>query len=64
MLNAWSVRNKTDIIHQLVIDYKSSIVAITDTWLTNNDSSIPSQLTPTNFDIIHANRLSPPLEEV
>ena len=28
-------------------------------WLTNNDSSIPSQLTPTNFDSIQANSLSP-----
>ena len=26
---------------------------------TNNDSFFPSQLTPTNFDIIQANRLSP-----
>ena len=59
MFNARSVRNKADIIHQLIIDSKSSIVAITETWLTNNDSSIPSQLTPTNFDIIQANRLSP-----
>ena len=47
------------LIHQLIIDSKSSIVAITETWLTNNDYSIPSQLTPTNFDIIQANRLSP-----
>ena len=53
------IRIKADIIHQLIIDYKSSIVVITETWLTNNDSSIPSQLTPTNFDIIQANRLSP-----
>ena len=59
MFNARSVRNKADIIHQLIIDSKSSIVAITETWLTNNDSSIPSQLTPTNFDIIQAKRLSP-----
>ena len=41
------------------MDSKSSIVAITETWLINNDSSIPSQLTPTNFDIIQSNRLSP-----
>ena len=45
MFNARSVRNKADIIHQLIIDSKSSIVDITETWLTNNDSSIPSQLT-------------------
>ena len=58
MFNARSVRNKDDIIHTFIIDSKSSIVAITETWLTNNDSSIPSQFTPTNFDIIQANRLS------
>ena len=54
MFNARSVRNKADIIHQFIIDSKSSIVAITKTWLTNNYSSIPSQLTPANFDIIQA----------
>ena len=59
MFNARSVRNKDDIIHQLIIDSKISIDAITETWLPNNDSSIPSQLTPTNFDIIQANILSP-----
>ena len=64
MLHARSVRNKADIIHQFIIDSKSSIVAITETWLTNNDSSIPSQLTQTNFDIIQANRLSPSCEEL
>ena len=48
MFNALSVCNKADIIHQLIIDSKSSIVAITETWLTNNDSSIPLQLTTTN----------------
>ena len=52
--------NKADITHTFIIDSKSSIVAITETWPTNNDSSIPSHLTPTNFDIIQANRLSPP----
>ena len=59
MFNARSVRNKADIIHQLIIDSKSFIVAITEPWLTNNDSSIPSKLTQTNFDIIQTNRLSP-----
>ena len=52
MFNLRSVRNKADIIHQNIIDSKSSIVAINETWLTNNDSYIPLQLTPTNFDII------------
>ena len=49
---------KVDIIHTFIIDSKSSIVDITKTWSTNNDSSIPSQLTH-NFDIIQVNRLSP-----
>ena len=59
MFNARPVRNKADIIHQFIIDSKSYIVTITETWLTHNDSSIPSQLTPTNFDFIKANILSP-----
>ena len=59
MFNARSVRNKADIIHTFIIDSKCSIVDFTNICLENNDSSIPSQLTPTNFDIIQANRLSP-----
>ena len=53
MFNAHSVHNKAGIIHQFIIDSKSSMVTIIEIWLTNNNSSIPSQFTPTNFDIIN-----------
>ena len=46
-------------IYQFIIDSKSSIFVITEICLTNNDTSIPSYLTPTTFDIIQAKILSP-----
>ena len=44
-LNARSVRNKVNLITQLINDSIFSISAITDTWLTIDDSALASQLT-------------------
>ena len=56
LLDARSVRNKVDLITQLIIDYNYSISAITDTWLTTNDSALSSQLTPYGFKVLLANK--------
>ena len=40
----YSIRNKSDFINQFIIDSKCDIVAITETWLTDNDSTIPALL--------------------
>ena len=45
LLNARSVRNKVYLIIKLIIDSNYSISAITETWLTINDSTLASQLT-------------------
>ena len=42
LLNARSVRNKVDLITQLIIDYNCSISAITETWLIIDDSDLAS----------------------
>ena len=49
LLNARSVSNKVDLITQSIIDSNSSISAITETWLTNDDSALAYQLTPDGF---------------
>ena len=59
LLNARSVRNKVDLITQLIIDSNFSISAITDTWLTNDESSLASQLTPDGFILLLANKPTP-----
>ena len=59
LLNARSVRNKVDLITQLIIEYNCSISAITETWLTNDESAIASQLTPNGFTLLLANRPTP-----
>ena len=56
LLNAISVRNKVDLITQSIIDSDCSISAITETWLTNDDSALASQLTPDGFKLLLANR--------
>ena len=55
LLNARSVRNKVDLITQLIIDSNCSISAITETWLTNDDSALASQMTPDGFKLLLAN---------
>ena len=36
--------------------YKCSIFAITETWLTIDDSTLASQFTPDGFNVLIANR--------
>ena len=56
LLNSGSVRNKVDLITQLIIDSNCSISVITDTWLTIGDSTLASQLTPDGFKLLFANK--------
>ena len=55
LLNARSVRNKVDLITQLIIDYNCSISAIIEIWLTIDDSALASQLTTNSFKVLLAN---------
>ena len=56
LLNARSVRNKVNLITQLIIDSNFSISAITETLLTIDDSALASQLIPDYFKVLLANR--------
>ena len=56
LLNSRSVRNKGDLITQLMIDYNCSISVITDNWLTIGDSALDSQLTTGGFKVLLANK--------
>ena len=56
LLNSRSVRNKVDLITQLIIDSNCSISVITDTLLTIGDSALASQLTPGGFKVFLANK--------
>ena len=49
LLNDRSVRNKVDFITQLIIHSNFSISAITETYLTIDDSALASQQTPICF---------------
>ena len=59
LLNARSVRNKVDLITQLIIYSNCSISAIrypTDTWLTIDEYALAYQLTPDGFKVLLANK--------
>ena len=56
LLDDRSVRNKVDLIIQLIIDSNRSISAITETWLTIDDSSLASKLIPDGFKVLLVNR--------
>ena len=46
-------------IAQFIIDSKCLITAIIETWLTDNDSALSSQLTPRGYYVILTNRSTP-----
>ena len=58
-LNARSIRNKTLIIKDFVVDYDVDIAAITETWLRDNgDDLIIRELCPTGYKLVHKPRIS------
>ena len=58
-LNARSIRNKTLIIKDFVVDYDVDITAITETWLRDNgDDLIIRELCPTGYKLVHKPRIS------
>ena len=57
-LNARSIRDKTLIIKDFVVDYDVDIAAITETWLRYNDDLIIRELRPTGYKLVHNPRIS------
>ena len=56
-LNAHSVRNKTARILDFIVDRKVDLVAITEHWLTRNDSDVRFELCPNGYCIVDHSRL-------
>ena len=54
--NAGSVRNKADTVCDYVIENKVDLCAITETWLSEGDSQIVTDITPTDYEFLHVDR--------
>ena len=55
LLNARSVRNKTDFITDYIHEHDLDIIALTETWLTNDqkDTANIRKLTPDGYNFVH-----------
>lgn len=56
LINAHSVKNKTDILCEHIIDKELDLLLITETWLTESDHVITNNLCPPNYVIHHTPR--------
>ena len=56
LINAQSVRNKTNILNEYIVSEKIHIAAITETWCTPDDEQILNDITPQGYDFHHASR--------
>ena len=56
VLNARSLRNKSAAFVDLVCDSKADLFAVSETWLTDNDTAILSELTPQGYKLHHCPR--------
>ena len=51
-VNARSVRNKTAVIFDYICERKVDLVAVTEHWLTANDSAVRAELCPVGYSIL------------
>ncbi|XP_068707911.1 uncharacterized protein [Montipora foliosa] len=56
VLNARSLRNKSATFVDLVCDSKADLFAVSETWLTDNDTAILSEITPQGYTPHHCPR--------
>ena len=56
LMNARSLRNKSLFVHNYVDDGSLDIVALTKTWLTDEDTTYVSELCRDNFTLVHQPR--------
>ena len=56
VLNAQSLRNKSATFVDLVCDSKADLFAVFETWLTDNDTAILSEITPQGYTLHHCPR--------
>ena len=58
-INARSVKNKTDVIKELLVDKNIDVLAITETWLSAGprEKSVGAELTPVGYEIINISHI-------
>ena len=57
LLNARSVKNKTAVLVDYLYDRKIHLLAITETWMTDNDASVRADLCPDGYNFLHHPRV-------
>ena len=57
-LNARSIKNKSAMFVDYLYDCKADLFAITETWLSVNDSAVCKEITPSGFKLLHSPRRS------
>ena len=57
LINIQSVRNKTNEIHELIIDKSFDILCVTETWLNDLDTAVVSEMTPSTHTFVHLPRV-------
>ena len=55
-LNARSIANKSALFVDYINDCKADICAITETWLSDNDSAVCHEITPPSYKLFHRPR--------
>ena len=55
-LNARSISNKSALFVDYVNECKADLVAITETWLSDNDSAVCYEITPAGYKLLHCPR--------
>ena len=53
LINARSVKNKTCMVKDLIIDNNISICCITETWLYDTDTSVIPEFVPNSHEFHH-----------
>ena len=53
LINARSIRNKTCVIKDLILDNNISICCITETWLSDSDTSVIPEFVPNSHEFYH-----------
>lgn len=56
LINVRSIKNKTESIVDLVLDKKIDVLALTETWLGNDDNHVIAECTPPGFRFDHVPR--------
>ena len=56
LLNAQSIKNKTELVQDIVIEKTVDVLALTETWLCKDDDAVVNDFTPTGYTFRHIPR--------